>query len=652
VAVLVACGLAFGQSQPARAQIAFTPCGDSNDYACGHLAVPLDPLGGTPGTLTLAMRRHRAPIGEAHTAIVALAGGPGQAALPFVEQFSEVLGPIAATRDLIVLDARGTGLSHPLSCHALEGLVQVHSIGPLVERCASQLGPSRGFFTTADTVADLEAIRRAGGYEKLVLYGTSYGTEVAERYAVAHPDRVEALVLDSVVAPNGPDPLERPTFAAVPRVLRSICHASACAHITAHPVADLAGLVRRMRRSPLQGTAISGTGARHTTRMSSDELLELLLAGDFSPLLRAEFITAVRAADDGDNAPLARLLASGGAGTGGEGQDFDAPLYFATTCEEVSFPWSRAASPAGRLAQARAAARALPSAAFAPFTAANALDLSDLRACAHWPFTTPFPPRQTAPLPNVPTLILSGEADLRTPTEGAREVSAQIPDSRLLLVPDTGHSVLTGEIGSCAKLALQAMFAGRSVSPCPHTPRPPVLRPAPLPPLRLALLQPVRGYGGLPGRTLHAVTLTLGDFARQLLLAVGAASSLEGALSLPTLRSGGLRSGWAQFDRGALVFHGYAYVPGVTLSGTIKPEGADLRIGGSSAARGTLRLGAHDALVGTLGGRHVHVSPSATGTAAIVGMDAQASPNLSSGHAAARAAGRELARLLGRFIDG
>ncbi len=71
----------------ASAQIAFAPCGQSNDFACGHLTVALDPLGVLPGTVTLAIRRHRAPVGEARSAIIALAGGPGQPAIPFAEEF-------------------------------------------------------------------------------------------------------------------------------------------------------------------------------------------------------------------------------------------------------------------------------------------------------------------------------------------------------------------------------------------------------------------------------------------------------------------------------------------------------------------------------------------------------------------------------------
>src|SRR4029077_3612428 len=82
-------------------------------------------------------------------------------------------------------------------------------------------------------------------------------------------------------------------------------------------------------------------------------------------------------------------------------------------------------------------------------------------------------------------------------------------------------------------------------------------------------------------------------------------SSGEGLFAPPTVDSGGLRAGWAELAKGALLFHRYSYVPGVTLSGSIKADTADLVIGGRSAAHGTLRLGARDALVGKLGGRRV-----------------------------------------------
>ena len=116
----------------------------------------------------------------------------------------------------------------------------------------------------------------------------------------------------------------------------------------------------------------------------------------------------------------------------------------------------------------------------------------------------------------MPTLILSGADDLRTPTSGAREVAEQIPGSQLLVVPNTGHSVLSSDPTHCASNALQALFAGKPIQPCKATPPPPLLRLTPLAPTQPREDPPGAGSRGLPGRTLQAVLLTLGDFDRQL----------------------------------------------------------------------------------------------------------------------------------------
>ena len=620
--LLTVCVCAGASAAQAQNQIAFAPCGNSNDFACGHLTVPLDPSGGTAGTLTLAIRRHRAAVGEAKDAIVALAGGPGQAAIPFAEQFAQLLGPIASTRDLIAFDQRGIGLSHPLSCHRFE-ISANSSPGRSIAECAAQIGPTRSFYATADSVADIEAIRVAGGYEKLVLYGTSYGTKVAEEYAQAYPSHVEALVLDSVVPPNGPDPLDQATFAAVPRILRQLCAARVCSQITPNPVADLARLVRQLTPGALRGRVIDGRGIAHTVRITSDDLLAILIAGDLEPTLRSEAPAAFRAAADGDTAPLARLQARAeGKESEAESpsESFDNPLYFATSCEDEEFPWNRSAGPQERLAQAKTRIRALRASAIAPFTEANVLDLSDMPACAFWPFATPAPAPEDAPLPSVPTLILSGANDLRTPTANAREVAAQIPRSHLLVVPDAGHSVLGSDPTHCAGKALQALFAGDPIKPCAATPPPPpILRPTPLAPARLADVAPAKGNHGLAGRTLEAVVLTLDDFDRQLALRLVKQLSASNLGGLAILRTGGLRAGWAGLVNEAVSFDRYSYVPGVTVSGKLTPRAVELRIGGSEAAHGSLRLGPKKTLEGVLGGRHVRV---ARGTVEAIGARA------------------------------
>ncbi|HTA14542.1 MAG TPA: alpha/beta fold hydrolase [Solirubrobacteraceae bacterium] len=599
---------AAASSSAAQAQVVWKPCGDTNDVACGHLTVPLDPSGATPGTITLAMRRHRSPVGESKDAVIALAGGPGQAAIPFLSDFAELLGPIVSTRDLIAFDQRGTGLSHPLSCPAFEHLTGAGSPGA-VAVCAGQIGPTRGLYTTADTVADIEAIRQAAGYEKLVLYGTSYGTKVAERYAQEYPSHVEALVLDSVVPPSGPEPFDETSFAAVGRVLRQLCGGGACGHITPEPVRDLARLVKRLSHGPVRGRVIDGEGAAHTTLVSSDDLIGILVAGDLDPVLRSEFPAAVRSAVAGDTAALARLIARAEDEPEAEeaqlSEGFDSPLYYSTICDETAFPWSRTASPKTRMLDALAALRSQPASVFAPFTAVNALALSDIPVCADWPFTPGGPEVDQTPLPDVPTLILSGADDLRTPTANARQVAAQIPDAHLLVVPNTGHSVLGSDPTSCAQKALQAQFAGRPVRQCKDRRPPALLLPTPLPPRKLADVPPERGERGTTGRTVGAVLLTLADFERQIELALLEHSG-ESLLESPSVSTGGLRAGWGATAHGRLVLHGYSYVPGVTVSGDLSSSGATLRIGGSAAVHGTIRIDARGLLSGELAGMRVH----------------------------------------------
>ncbi len=611
-AVLVAASIyGWAIAADAGAAITFAPCAHSTEFGCGHLTVALDPSGAYPGTITLAIRRHRAPAGADRTAVIVLAGGPGQAGLPFAEQSLELLGQIVATRDLIVFDTRGTGFSHPLSCRGLESPGGGGSPGAAISRCAQQLGPTRRFYTTADSVADIEAIRVAGGYEKLVLYGTSYGTKLAEQYAQAYPSHVEALVLDSVVPPNGPDPLSRATFAAIPRILHQLCAGNACAGITRHPDADLAELIRHLGSRGRRARWIDGHGRAHTISISSYSLLDTLVQGDLEPTLRSEFPAAVRSAAHGDYAALARMLERTEVSEEGEyegpPEGFDSALYYATTCEEGLFPWSRAVPAAARLAEAKAQITALGPRAIAPFTPADMLDLSDIPACASWPFATPAPTVVQAPFPSVPTLILSGADDLRTPTANAREVAAQIPGSKLLVVPNTGHSVLDSDPTGCSSDALQDLFAGRPIRPCP-TATPALFRPTPLPPARLGDVRPVKGNGGKAGRTLAAVLLTLADFDRQLALQALAQLGSGSVTGLSSIDVGGLRSGWARFTPGRLALHGYSYVPGVSVSGVITSANVELSVGGAAAAPGPLRLEPGHTLSGVLEGQRVSVA--------------------------------------------
>lgn len=608
-------------SLPASSQassLSFGPCATGTELSCTTLAVPLDRTGRVPGTVTLSVERRLAGTAPSRDAVVALAGGPGQAATPLAESLAQAISPALNTRDLLVFDQRGTGASGALNCVALASTASAElSVGETAEHCAREIGAARGDYTTSESVADIEALRQAGGYEKLVLYGTSYGTKVALEYSERYPQNVESLVLDSTETPSGPEAFHLSTFKAMTPVLRELCSLRSCDGITKTPVADLAHLVRRLMIQRVSGEVYDQHGMAVKLSLSSHDLYKLLLAGDINPALRAQMPAAVRAALSGDPASLLRLAALGIGAPAPEPSDaFDIALFVTTSCEETLFPWGRTSSLSTRETEVETALKAQPASAFYPFNPDAGLLDEWIPTCILWPDASPPPPGEAA-LPDVPTLILSGGQDLRTPTENARTVAGLIPDAQVLTVPYTGHSVIGSDLTKCSQAALTAFFSSAPVQGC--RPTRDLFPPTPIAPRSLPAVSPSLGVQGTPGRTLVATVDTIRDLRSTVVLLALAADKLPvGA------RFGGLRGGDAKVTSSNTALHDFSYVPGVQLSGTIpnklllKGSGspANLSITGTTAAAGHLHISAGVRIVGTLGGRHIAVTISAKASGA------------------------------------
>ena len=180
--------------------------------------------------------------------LVIIAGGPGQAAstlAPFAARLSE----LRRTRDVVLIDQRGTGRSSPLDCAAFRPREdEAFDIDPLprARACADELkakGVDAAQYTTTAWVADLEAMREALGYERWNLWGGSYGTRVAQEYLRRHPQRVRTMILDSVAPPGMIISLDvwRTREAALAAVYAHCAASERCR--TAHP--DLAATFER-----------------------------------------------------------------------------------------------------------------------------------------------------------------------------------------------------------------------------------------------------------------------------------------------------------------------------------------------------------------------------------------------------------------------
>jgi pimeloyl-ACP methyl ester carboxylesterase len=608
-AVLIA---ALAAVRPAAAEAApgFRACPKGKGTLgaqCATVGVPLDRSGVIPGTIGLHVERVRLGGFRSAPPLIALAGGPGQGASYFTFSFAAELAPALGSRDLVVFDQRGTGLSGALRCwpFASVDIRTQREMHEAVNACGASIGPRAAHYTTADSVEDIEAVREALGVERIALFGVSYGTKVALAYAARYPGRVDRLILDSVLRPEGPDVFWRSSFAAVPRVLRSVCGRS-CA-FTKDPAADLAALTGKLAGGPVTGYVVRGDGRRHPARLGRVDLFGLLLSGDFDSALRGALPAAVANAAAGDLAPLLRLREDARYIESEimSPRVFSSALYVATVCGDSVMPWTADATPEERMRAAREQVESVPAADFAPFDATTALAAGQLGLCRSWPHSGRATADDAA-LPDVPALLLAGTHDLRTPVADARAVAAELPRARLLVVGGVGHSVLTSG-PRCVSRAVLQFLAGRRSGSCAGVPGPAPDRPAP------ASLADVGPAGTpRPARLLEAARLTVEDAVRRLPTAY--ASTATWAPGGFAVRAGGLRSGRFTAYAKKLVLERVVYVPGVTVDGeiegsvhptfaTIRRAHGTLHVRGPGVS-GTLTL-RNEVLFGTVGGARV-----------------------------------------------
>jgi pimeloyl-ACP methyl ester carboxylesterase len=549
---------------------------------CATLDVPFDRSDASVGDVALAVQRVPASAPRAGV-IVLLAGGPGQPALPAFEGFLAPLARDPALRgfELVAFDQRGTGQSEALECPEVGPLKG--GLASYVGACGTALGPTRAYYTSQESVEDLDALRESLGGTPLSLLAVSYGTRVAGMYAREYPQGVARMVLDSLVPTTGADPLGRPRIHALRRVLdEGICGAGACRSFSTDVYGDLTRLVKELRSRPLHTRIYNDHGRLVRARVTQDGLLRLLDGLDLAAATRELAPAAIAAAARGDAAPLARLtddlqseppdggVASAALETEPAGvralRAFGEPayaaaqaplpdsltsslLYTATYCVESDLPWSPESPLSGRAATLRGWLASLPAAATAPFSVAVAVTVSPLPTCMAWPPAPAAPPSPTG-VSATPTLILSGDDDLRTPYEQDLASATDYSDVRLLRIPDVGHSTVSTDRSGCAENAMIEFLAIAQIpGSCPPSAEPQAL---PLPPSSLTQVAPDRSHPRPAGQVASAAAITLEDLFGQ--------TSLSG---------GGLRGGDWSLNEHGYKLHEMVDVPGVVLSGAI-----------------------------------------------------------------------------------
>lgn len=426
-----------GKHPPARLADS-GPCPGLEGFTCSTLRVPLDWSGRQPGSIDLpvavADEPAKGPI------LLALTGGPGQGGVSFAGQVARDLSDVLDEYRLVMLDQRGTG-QNALECAELQEAVGGSDVlappASAVQACSQALRKLRFYFRTVDTVADLDLLRQALGVAKWTIDGVSYGTYVAQIYALEHPTHVRSLVLDSVVPHAGVDPFLRANLRRAAYVLRDACASSSC---PSDPVEDLAWVVRH-----------------HDDR---DGLLNAItLVSIFDPTFQ-EIADVPRALDDaraGDPTALDGLIQRAtDVVRQFDSSELSAGLHAATLCSDMQFPWEQDDSGlAERRRAVKQAVKEIPQKSVWPFDRETAATNGLIETCIHWPESGREPPSLPRELPDVPVLLLNGERDLSTPLAWARREAALAPDAKLVVVPNAGHSVQVGGPDSVAISAVR-----------------------------------------------------------------------------------------------------------------------------------------------------------------------------------------------------
>lgn len=358
-----------------------------------------------------------------------LAGGPGQGAAQLAPQLRAVFRPVQKTRDIVLVDQRGTGKSHPLECRSnedsLTGLMEPEgAVAERLRKCLAGFDADVRLYTTPIAMDDLDEVRQWLGYDRINLYGGSYGTRAALVYVRQHGRHVRSVILDGVA----PTDMRLPLFVARD-AQRSLdtwlgrCEADAgCRAKYPNLQARVRALLQRLDAMPVRLRMVHPrTGVTEETQIDARIVASLLFGALYSPITASMLPALIERAEHDD---FQSLLALGMAddGTGG----VSVGMQLSVLCSEDSPLVSRTDldhENAGNMF-------------------GDLLFADQITACEFWPRGAIDASYYQPVASDVPTLVLSGELDPITPPTWGEEVVAHLSKARHLTAASSGHGVI------------------------------------------------------------------------------------------------------------------------------------------------------------------------------------------------------------------
>lgn len=432
--LLIACFCAAGAIRAAgAAKLELAPCkspGLPEDARCGTYEVFENRAArsGRKIPLRVVVIPANAPKKEPD-AITYFAGGPGGSAVQEGSWIPQVLrdkGP--QTRDLLLVDLRGTGESAPLNCpdfmgaRGVQGFLDNYLPADGVRACREALSRTHDLtqYTSEIAADDVDEVRAALGYDKLNVIGGSYGTRTALVYMRRHPARVRTAALLGVV-PNdvlNPLPFARSAQNVLDGLIAECAGDPACHKAFPRIREEVAEVLRRTEKEPARAELIDPeAGKAFEVRFTRNGVAQTLRYMLYNTLTASQLPLYVHLAAQGDFRPLGEIARLWGSGSSADG------YYLAITCaEDVAFIREQD----------------VPAAVAGTF-------LGDFRirqqqaACREWTSAKLGRDFLAPTVSDAPTLILSGERDPATPASDGEKVLRHLRRGVHVVIPDGAH---------------------------------------------------------------------------------------------------------------------------------------------------------------------------------------------------------------------
>lgn len=431
---------------PSSTAIDWRPCDHHARFDCAEVLLPLDHADPGGDQVRIALRRLPAggPEEERLGTLWINPGGPGESGIDLVTMVGSFFGDDLLERyDVVGFDPRGVGASTHVVClldgeddpswvdldlDTPKGLARVESgFTALGELCRERSGALLDHVSTADTVADLEALRALTG-EQLNYLGYSYGTLIGAVYADTYPERVGRMVLDGAIDPSvGYTDLQAQqtwTFQRAFARFVTTCREDADCPLDADPRAaetQVLDWIDELDVSPVPSDAEDG-------ELTGQELVAALASALYAPWdwdVVVEDLADAVADSDPDGSALDELQGEwyGGA--------LNYPFWFsAIDCVDY---------PVGTFDEAVTHAREL--AAGSPVFGAGSI--AEIQ-CATWPAKARDERVPVSATGAAPILVVGTLFDPATPYAWAVSLSRQLESATLLTYEGDGHAVYGG----------------------------------------------------------------------------------------------------------------------------------------------------------------------------------------------------------------